>query len=132
MENGELFIIENGELRMENNIIKEKSFKFAVNIVNIYKYLMDEKKEFVLSKQILRSGTSIGANINEALQGQSKKDFLSKMNISLKECVETMYWIELLYETKFIDEKVKQSLYDDCFELKKILASIVKTTKERL
>jgi four helix bundle protein len=124
--------IENGELKTENNIIKEKSFKFAVKIVNLYKYLMEEKKEFVLSKQILRSGTSIGANVNEALQGQSKKDFLSKMNISLKECVETLYWIELLYETKYFDEETKQSIYTDCYELKRVLSSIVKTTKERI
>ena len=119
-------------MKTENNIIKEKSFKFAVKIVNLYKYLMEEKKEFVLSKQILRSGTSIGANVNEALQGQSKKDFLSKMNISLKECVETLYWIELLYETKYFDEETKQSIYTDCYELKKVLSSIVKTTKERI
>ncbi len=124
--------IENGELKTENNIIKEKSFKFAVKIVNLYKYLMEEKKEFVLSKQILRSGTSIGANVNEALQGESKKDFLSKMNISLKECVETLYWIELLYETKYFDEETKQSIYTDCYELKRVLSSIVKTTKERI
>ena len=93
---------------------------------------MDEKKEFVLSKQILRSGTSIGANINEAQQGQSKKDFLMKMNISLKECTETKYWIELLSATDFISLEQKNSIMNDCIEIEKMLTSIVKTTSESL
>ena len=93
---------------------------------------MDEKKEFVLSKQILRSGTSIGANINEAQQGQSKKDFLMKMNISLKECTETKYWIELLGATEYINLEQKDSIMNDCIEIEKMLTSIVKTTSDSL
>ncbi len=117
---------------MKNNVIKDKSFNFAIRIVKLYKYLSENKNEFVLSKQILRSGTSIGANVNEALQGQSKKDFLMKMNISLKECSETKYWLELLYAAEYIDNKIMQSVYDDCIEIEKILTSIVKTTKTNL
>ena len=117
---------------MKKTTVKEKSFDFAIRIVKLYKYLMDEKKEFVLSKQILRSGTSIGANINEAQQGQSKKDFLMKMNISLKECTETKYWIELLSATDFINLEQKNSIMNDCIEIEKMLTSIVKTTSESL
>ena len=114
------------------NIILEKSFNFAIRIVKLYKYLMEEKKEFVLSKQILKSGTSIGANINEAQQGQSKKDFLMKMNISLKECTETKYWIELLSATEYINQEQKDSIINDCTEIEKVLTSIVKTTSDSL
>ena len=118
---------------MENkNIILEKSFNFAIRIVKLYKYLMEEKKEFVLSKQILKSGTSIGANINEAQQWQSKKDFLMKMNISLKECTETKYWIELLSATEYINQEQKESIIKDCIEIEKMLTSIVKTTSDSL
>ena len=117
--------MESGNL--STNVIKDKSFQFAIRIVNLYKFLTS-KNEFVLSKQILKSGTSIGANIVEAQQGQSKKDFLMKMNISLKECSETKYWIELLEATDFIDKTQKQSIYNDCVELEKILTTIVKTT----
>lgn len=114
-----------------NNIVSEKSFNFAVKIIQIYKYLCNEKKEFVLSKQLLRSGTSIGANIKEAIHGQSKKDFLSKMNISLKEASETEYWLQLLLATKYLDIKDSKSILEDCVEIKKILYSIVRTTKEK-
>ena len=117
---------------MSRSIVKEKSFDFAIRIVKLYKYLMDEKKEFVLSKQILRSGTSIGANINEAQQGQSKKDFLMKMNIALKECTETKYWIELLSATDYINQEQKESIIKDCIEMEKMLTSIVKTTSNSL
>ena len=117
---------------MNKNIVKEKSFDFAIRIVKLYKYLMDEKKEFVLSKQILRSGTSIGANVNEAQQGQSRKDFLMKMNISLKECTETKYWIELLSATDYINTEQKESIITDCIELEKLLTSIVKTTSNQM
>jgi len=117
---------------LKKTTVKEKSFDFAIRIVKLYKYLMEEKKEFVLSKQILRSGTSIGANINEAQQGQSKKDFLMKMNISLKECTETKYWIELLSATDFINLEKKNSIMNDCIEIEKMLTSIVKTTSESL
>ena len=117
---------------MSRSIVEEKSFDFAIRIVKLYKYLMDEKKEFVLSKQILRSGTSIGANINEAQQGQSKKDFLMKMNIALKECTETKYWIELLSATDYINQEQKESIIKDCIEMEKMLTSIVKTTSNSL
>ena len=140
MENGKFlqkvfrFLFEN--LRnieiLNKNIVKEKSFDFAIRIVKLYKYLMDEKKEFVLSKQVLRSGTSIGANINEAQQAQRKKDFLMKMNISLKECTETKYWIELLGATDYINQEQKDSIIKDCIELEKILTSIVKTTNNQM
>ncbi|MDR3182679.1 MAG: four helix bundle protein [Planctomycetaceae bacterium] len=113
----------------EENIIVTKSFDFAVRVVNLYRFLCKERKEFVLSKQILRSGTSIGANINEGTQGQSKKDFLTKMNIALKEAVETKYWLRLLIRTRFLSEKQGKSILVDCEELVKILHTIVKTTK---
>ena len=111
---------------------KFKSKKFAVRIVNLYKYLGNEKKEYVLSKQILRSGTSIGANIAEAECGISKKDFLSKIYIALKECVETIYWLDLLYETGYIDERMYLSMKSDCDELRKMLSATTKTTSENL
>ena len=117
---------------MDKNIVKEKSFNFAIKIVKLYRYLTEEKKEFVLSKQVLKSGTSVGANIAEAQQEQSKKDFLMKMNISLKECTETKYWIELLNATDYINNEQKESIIEDCIELEKILTSIVKTTNNSL
>ena len=117
---------------MIKNVVKEKRFDFAIRIVKLYKYLMEEKKEFVLSKQVLRSGTSIGANINEAQQAQSKKDFLMKMNIALKECTETKYWIDLLSATDYINQELKDSIIYDCIELEKLLTSIVKTTSDSL
>ena len=117
---------------MKKNVVENKSFNFAIRVVNLYKYLTNEKKEFVLSKQILRSGTSIGANINEAQQAQSKKDFLMKMNISLKECTETKYWIKLLSATDYINIEQAKSIIQDCTELEKMLTSIVKTTNYTL
>ena len=117
---------------MSESIIGDKSFDFAVRIIKLYKYLIDEKKEYILSKQLLRSGTSIGANIQEGLQGQSKKDFLMKMNISLKEASETKYWLRLLKATDYLTEKEQKSIYEDCIELEKILTSIVKTTSENI
>ena len=98
------------------NIIEIKSFDFAVRIVNLYKYLTDIKKEYVLSKQLLRSGTSIGANVAEAEQAQSRPDFVSKMNIALKETSETKYWIKLLKTTDFLSEKESSSLLANCVE----------------
>ena len=112
------------------NIIEIKSFNFAVRIVNLYKYLTDKKKEYVLSKQLLRSGTSIGANVSEAEQAQSKPDFVSKMNIALKETSETKYWIKLLNATEFLSEKESNSLLVDCVELEKLLVSIIKSSKQ--
>ena len=117
---------------MNDNVVFEKSKRFAVRIVKLYKYLYDEKKEHVLSKQVLRSGTSIGANISEALCSISKKEFLAKMYISYKECSETKYWIELLYETDFLSKDEYVSIANDCTEIQKILTSITKTTKTNL
>ena len=114
------------------NIVKDKSFDFAVRVVKLYQYLCYEKKEYILSKQMLRSGTSIGANIEEALQAQSKRDYLSKMNIALKEANETLYWIRLLYATEFLDDRQNNSISVDCNEIISLLVSIVKTTKEKL
>lgn len=117
---------------MKQNLVYDKSFKFAIRIVNLYKYLNKEKKEFILSKQILRSGTSIGANIKEGLEAQSKRDFLNKMNIALKEASETEYWLELLIATKYIDATASRTILVECKELNKILNTIVKTTKKNL
>ena len=117
---------------MGKSIVGDKSFDFAVRIVKLYRFLCDKKREFVLSKQLLRSGTSIGANIREALQAQSKRDFLSKINIALKEGNESLYWIELLYAAEYIDEKQKESIYTDCNEIISLLVTIVKTTKKNL
>ena len=108
---------------------KFKSKKFAVRIVNLYKYLCNDKNEYVLSKQVLRSGTSIGANIAESECASSKKDFLNKIYIALKECVETIYWLDLLFETDYLTENEYQSITADCSELKKLLSSITKTAK---
>jgi four helix bundle protein len=114
---------------MNNNIIKDKSYKFALRIVGLYKYL--EKKESVLSKQILRSGTSVGANIEEAIGAQSRRDFLSKISIAYKEIRETKYWIRLLADSNYIDKKIKISMLDDCEELLKITGKIISTLKTK-
>lgn len=117
---------------MKESLVYEKAFKFAIRIVNLYKHLCKEKNEYTISKQVLRSGTSIGANAKEAVQASSKRDFLMKMNIALKEASETDYWLELLKATDYLDAKTSESIISDCKELNKILASIVKTTKENL
>mgnify|MGYP003442166482 FL=1 len=114
-----------------DNVIVDKSKFFAIRIVNAYKYLTQEKCEFVMSKQLLRSGTSIGANVKEAIRGQSKPDFYSKLNIALKEASETEYWLEILYETEYIDKKLFDSINSDCQELIKLLVSITKTQKQK-
>ena len=110
------------------NAIEEKSFDFAVRIVNLYKYLTSEKKEYVLSNQLLRSGTSIGANVAEAERGQSRPDFNSKMNNALKEANESFYWLRLLYRTEYLSEKEFSSLENDVNEIISILVSICKKT----
>ena len=115
---------------MQESIIETKSFQFAIRIVRLYQYLRSKKKEFVLSKQLLRSGNSIGANVAEAQQAQSRADFLSKTNIALKEAAETEYWLRLLRATDYMAEKEFRSIYDDCEQVKKLLVSIVKSTKE--
>ena len=114
---------------MKENVLLNKSFQFAIRIVKLYKYLCDDKKEYVLSKQLLRSGTSIGANINESQDAQSKNDFISKLSISLKEARESKYWIELLKETDFLSTKEADSLLSDLIEVIKLLVSIIKSTK---
>jgi four helix bundle protein len=111
------------------NIVATKSYAFALRVIKLYKYLVSEKKEFVLSKQILRSGTSVGANIKEAEHAQSKNDFLHKMNIALKEANETEYWLMLLKDSEYISADSFNSIYPDSVELIKLLASIVKTSK---
>ena len=116
----------------DNNIIATKSYAFGVRWVKWRYVLINEKREYDLSKQLLRSGTSIGANVKEALRGQSKPDFKSKMNISLKEASESEFWIELLRDTGYIDEIEAKSLLDDCIELIKILTKIVKTVNDTL
>lgn len=116
---------------MGENVVFEKSKKFALRVINAYKYLCDEKKEYVLSKQLLRCGTSIGANIAEAECAISQKDFLAKMYIAFKECSETKYWLELLYLSDYFSKEEYDSLYLDSEELFKLLASITKTMKEK-
>ena len=113
-------------------MLLEKSLLFAARIVNLYKYLTAEKDEVVISKQIIRSATSIGANANEAVFGISKADFIAKLHISLKEAAETEYWIKLLYLSDYITEKEKESLICDCLEIKKILISTINTAKENI
>ncbi|MFT4973191.1 MAG: four helix bundle protein [Saprospiraceae bacterium] len=114
----------------KKNIIKDKSFVFAVEIVYLCK-ILTEKKEFVLSKQLLRSGTSIGANIREAEHAQSKADFIHKLSISLKEANETEYWLDLLYETKFLSEIEFKSIKAKVIEILKLLTSIINTSKNK-
>ncbi|MCH7677881.1 four helix bundle protein [candidate division KSB1 bacterium] len=113
----------------KENPARDKSYDFALRIIKLYKYLIEEKKEYVLSKQILRSGTSIGANVEEAIGGQSRRDFLAKISIAYKETRESHYWLRLLRDSSFLDQEVAQSLLSDCEELLKILGSIQKTTK---
>ena len=110
--------------------VERKSFLFAVRIVKLSKHLNTAKKEFVLSKQLLRAGTSIGANIAEAEQAQSKADFISKMNIALKEAVETNYWLRLLQASDYLSDAEFSSIHSDCRELEKMLTAIIKTAKQ--
>lgn len=117
---------------MKNNVIAEKSKQFALRIVRMYQYLTAEKKEYVISKQVLKSGTSIGANVREAVRGQSRADFYAKLNISLKEASETEYWLELLHESGYIDKPQFESIYKDCQEIISILVSITKTQKNEI
>jgi four helix bundle protein len=128
MNNGELKI-EIGQLKMKENIIKDKSFDFALRIVKLYQYLIEFKKEFVLSKQLLRSGTAIGALVREAEQAESKADFIHKLSISLKEANESEYWIELLFKASYIEANQYQSINTDLQEILKLLVSIIKTSK---
>lgn len=113
-----------------DNVVAVKSKAFAIRIIRLYQYLNESKSERIISKQLLRSGTSIGANVKEALQAQSKADFIAKLNIALKEASETEYWLELLNETDYITTDQYTSIYTDCEELLKLLTSIIKKTKE--
>ena len=113
----------------KDNVIVDKSFDFAVRIVKLYQHLNSEKKEFVLSKLLLRSGTSIGANVSEAIRGQSQADFYAKLSIALKEANETDYWLRLLYKTDYLTEKEYNSIYNDINEIIALLVSITKTLK---
>lgn len=118
---------------MKKSIIQNKSYQFSIRVIHLYKFLVDKHREFILSKQILRSGTSIGANVEEALGGQSKKDFLAKLSIAYKEARETSYWLRLLIDTNFIKEtQAVKSLLSDCEEIIRIIGSIQKTMKRRM
>ena len=113
----------------ERNVILEKSMEFAVRIVKLSKYMQQEHKEYTLSKQVLRSGTSVGANVREAVYAQSRKDFVAKMSIALKEISETEYWLELLMKTEYVTEEQYESIRTDCVEIVRLLTSIVKSSK---
>ncbi len=117
---------------MKKDILLEKSFAFAIRIVKMYKFLCESKKEFVISKQVLRSCTSIGANIRESKRGQTTPDFYTKLTIALKEADETAYWFKLLYKTNYLDENTYESINNDCEELIKLLVSSTKTLKTKM
>lgn len=116
---------------MNDNPLLDKSLKFATRIVKLYQYLVKEKKESIISKQIIRSGTSIGANANEAVYGVSQADFIAKLQISLKETAETEYWLRLLVMSVYIDEAQGNSMLNDCLEIKRILIASLKTAKDK-
>lgn len=114
---------------MKENLLIDKSISFAARIIKLNQYLITTKKETVISKQIVRSGTSIGANINEANYGQSKADFISKLHIALKETAETEYWLKLLRLSDYIEDKMSDSLLTECLEIKRILIASINTAK---
>ena len=115
---------------MKKNVVAEKSKLFALRIIRLYRFLQEDKKEFVISKQILRCGTSIGANIAEAIRGESKPDFYHKLNIALKEAYETEYWLELLFRADYIDKASYDSINNDCNEIISLLVAITKTQND--
>ncbi len=117
---------------MAGSVMKEKSFLLATRIIKLYKYLVDEKREYVLAKQILRSGTSVGANVREAQYAQSPKDFIHKLAIAQKECDETLYWLELLENAEFLSKEEFESVHMQCSEVMKIISSALITSKQRL
>jgi four helix bundle protein len=117
---------------MKENILSDKAYKFALRTVKLYKFICEEHKEYVLSKQILRSGTSIGANIEESIHAQSKTDFIHKLSIAQKEASETNYWLRILRDSDFIKPKLAESLLVDCEEVQKLLTSSIKTAKANL
>jgi len=116
---------------MRENIIETKSFSFAIRVVKLHKYLTENKKEYVLSKQLLGSGTSIGANVRESQNAQSNLDFINKMSIALKETSETKYWLRLLNATDYLTDEESKSIMADCIEIENILVKIIKTSKEK-
>jgi len=124
------FQIEDSRLTKPNPV-QEKSYAFALRIVKLYRHLSEERKEFVLSKQILRSGTSVGANVEEAIGGQSEKDFTAKMSIAYKETRETHYWLRLLRDSLILDNQQADSMLSDCEELLKLCGSIIKTMRSK-
>jgi len=117
---------------MKESIIRVKSFQFAIRIVNMFKFLSEEKKEYIMSKQLLRCGTSIGANCREGVNAQSKADFIHKLSIAQKECSETMYWLELLKATNYINDIENKIIYDDAVEIMKLLTAIIITSKKNV
>ncbi|HFK5510754.1 four helix bundle protein [Elizabethkingia anophelis] len=119
-------------LMKEDNIIKQKSFDFAVRVIKLYQYLSNDKKEFILSKQILRSGTSVGAMIRESEHAQSKSDFIQKLSIAQKEINETIYWLELFQATDYLSAQEFESINEDAVEIIKFITSIIKTTKNNI
>lgn len=117
---------------MKESIVMNKSYAFALRIVKCYQFLLEQRQEYILSKQLLRSGTAIGALVKEGEHAQSKADFISKMSIALKEANEASYWLMLLHDSNYLPDNIYMSLESDCKELLKLLACIVKTTKERM
>ena len=126
-----LYSLKESDNMKESNVLLDKSLKFAARIVRLYQYLTKEKKESVISKQIIRSGTSIGANANEAVYGVSKAEFIAKLQISLKETAETEYWLRLLVMSEYLTEIEGQSLIADCLEIKRILVATLNTAKSK-
>ena len=116
----------------QENIIQTKSYEFSIKVVNLYRFLSEEKREYVLSKQLLRSGTSIGANVEEGIGGQSAKDFFAKLNIAYKEARESHYWLRLLKDTGYLEVEKATGYINDCDELLRIIGSIIKTMKTKL
>ena len=117
---------------MKNNPLKEKSFNFAIRIVNLYRFLITEKKEYVMSKQLLKSGTAVGALAREAEHAESKADFIHKLSIAQKECNESLFWLELIERTEYITIEQFNSIFDDTVEIMKLTTSIIITTKKNL
>jgi four helix bundle protein len=114
------------------NVVQDKSYAFSIRIVNLYRYLTEKKNGYVLSKQVLRSGTSIGANIEEGIGGQSEKDFYAKLSIAYKEARETRYWLRILRDTNYLSSKESKAIIEDCNELLKLITSIINTMKKKL
>lgn len=117
---------------MAANVMKEKSFLLASRIIKLYKYLVEEKREYVLAKQVLRSGTSVGANVREAQNAESKKDFIHKLAVAQKECDETLYWLELLVDGEFLSKEEFEGIYNQSNEVMKIITKALLTSKNNL